>query len=184
MLKPLAASIRRRRRVDAFDRARRAGFDNINLDFIFGLPGQDLAHWERHAAPGRSSWARPSLGYSLIVEEHTPLWKQVDKGRVVVPDEDAVGDMYELARPRWRRWATSSTRSPTGARRARSARTTWSTGTRGLSGLRPRRARLLRRAPLLDDRSAPKKYVAACGRAAARWPGPSGSRRTWRWASS
>ena len=33
--------------------------------------------------------------YSLIVEEHTPLWLQVEQGRVTVPDEDATAEMYE-----------------------------------------------------------------------------------------
>lgn len=85
---------------EAFHRARRAGFDNINLDLIFGLPGQDVAHWDRtldallELAPDHLS------AYSLIVEERTPLWKLVEIGRVIVPGEDEVGAQYERARDR------------------------------------------------------------------------------------
>ena len=82
--------------VDAYERARRAGFDNINLDFIFGLPGQDLANWDATLRQAATLGTDHLSCYSLIVEEHTPLWLQVDKGQVVVPDEDAVADMYEL----------------------------------------------------------------------------------------
>jgi oxygen-independent coproporphyrinogen-3 oxidase len=82
--------------VDAYERARRAGFDNINLDFIFGLPGQDLANWDATLRQAATLGTDHLSCYSLIVEEHTPLWLQVDKGQVVVPDDDAVADMYEL----------------------------------------------------------------------------------------
>lgn len=78
--------------------AREAGFSNINLDFIFGLPGQDLTHLDRmldrllalDPLPEHLSF------YSLIVEEHTPLYVGVMRGLIVVPCEDEVADMYEL----------------------------------------------------------------------------------------
>ncbi|HUS15578.1 MAG TPA: radical SAM family heme chaperone HemW [Chloroflexia bacterium] len=82
--------------VDAYERARRAGFTNINLDFIFGLPGQDLADWEATLRQAAALGTDHLSCYSLIVEEHTPLWLRVEQGEVVVPDEDAVADMYEL----------------------------------------------------------------------------------------
>ena len=85
---------------DAYDRARRAGFDNINLDLIFGLPGQDLTHWGRTLVEMVALAPDHVSAYSLIVEEHTPLWAAGEAGRETVPGEDEVAAQYELARER------------------------------------------------------------------------------------
>jgi oxygen-independent coproporphyrinogen-3 oxidase len=77
--------------------ARSAGFDSINLDFIFGLPGQEQAQW---AATLREvvAWGVDHFSlYSLILEEDTPLALQVVNGQVAVPDDDATAAMYEEA---------------------------------------------------------------------------------------
>jgi oxygen-independent coproporphyrinogen-3 oxidase len=81
----------------SYQDARRAGFENINLDFIFGLPGQTIQHWD---ATLREivSWGTDHFSlYSLILEEKTPLYAQVMGGRLSVPDEDATAEMYERA---------------------------------------------------------------------------------------
>jgi oxygen-independent coproporphyrinogen-3 oxidase len=81
----------------SYEDARRVGFDSINLDFIFGLPGQTVAQWDATLREiGRWGAEHFSL-YSLILEERTPLYAQVVSGRVGVPDDDATADMYELA---------------------------------------------------------------------------------------
>lgn len=86
--------------IETYWQARRAGFERINLDFIFGLPGQTLAQWE---------WTLDRLGeiepehvslYSLIIEEGTPLHQQVTRGSIAVPDDDATAAMYERAMER------------------------------------------------------------------------------------
>jgi oxygen-independent coproporphyrinogen III oxidase len=84
--------------LESYRLARQAGFENVNLDFIYGLPGQDLAHLgamldrllEVNPLPEHLSC------YSLIVEEHTPLYVGVERGLIAVPGEDEVADMYEL----------------------------------------------------------------------------------------
>jgi len=77
--------------------ARRAGFDNINLDFIFGLPGQTVEQWDATLRE-IATWDTDHFSlYSLILEERTPLYAQVIGGRLSVPDEDATGEMYERA---------------------------------------------------------------------------------------
>jgi oxygen-independent coproporphyrinogen-3 oxidase len=86
----------------AFEGARAAGFDNINLDFMYALPGQTLDSWT--ATLERALALQPdhlSL-YSLIVEEHTPLHRWVSEGKVAPPDDDLAADMYEHARERLR----------------------------------------------------------------------------------
>lgn len=86
--------------IETYQQAERAGFDRINLDFIFGLPGQTQEQWQWtldrlvEIAPEHVSL------YSLIVEEGTPLHQQVTRGSITVPDDDATADMYELAMER------------------------------------------------------------------------------------
>ncbi|HEX5692060.1 MAG TPA: radical SAM family heme chaperone HemW, partial [Roseiflexaceae bacterium] len=81
----------------SFEDARRAGFDNVNLDFIFGLPGQTLVQW-RETLDTIAEWDAEHFSlYSLILEPSTPLHAQVLGGRVSVPDDDDTAEMYELA---------------------------------------------------------------------------------------
>lgn len=83
--------------IETYQQAQRAGFERVNLDFIFGLPGQTTEQW---------AWTLDRLAeiapehvslYSLIVEEGTPLHQQVTRGSITVPDDDASAAMYELA---------------------------------------------------------------------------------------
>jgi oxygen-independent coproporphyrinogen-3 oxidase len=84
--------------LESYRMARQAGFDNVNLDFIFGLPGQDIAHLDSMLDRLLSLSSLPDhlSFYSLIVEEHTPLYVGVMRGLIEVPGEDEVADMYEL----------------------------------------------------------------------------------------
>ncbi len=81
---------------EAYLWARQAGF-NINLDFIYGLPGQSLRHWQETLAQAISLAPEHLSLYALTLEEETPLGQQVACGQVSVPDADAAADMYELA---------------------------------------------------------------------------------------
>jgi oxygen-independent coproporphyrinogen-3 oxidase len=84
--------------LESYRLARQAGFDNVNLDFIYGLPGQDLAHLDLMLDRLLDVDPLPDhlSCYSLIVEEHTPLYIGVMRGLIRVPQEDEVADMYEL----------------------------------------------------------------------------------------
>ena len=77
--------------------AREAGFAHINLDFIFGLPGQDLAQWTATLAT-LVHWEVEHLSlYALTLEAPTPLAAQVHAGRIGVPDDDDAATLYEEA---------------------------------------------------------------------------------------
>lgn len=80
--------------------ARRAGFDNINLDFIFGLPNQAPALWEDTLAHALALAPEHLSLYSLIVEENTPLFAWVEAGKVAAPDDDLAATLYETAMQR------------------------------------------------------------------------------------
>lgn len=85
----------------SFDDARAAGFDSVNLDFIFGLPGQNEEQWDATLREIVTWGAEHFSLYSLILEPGTPLYAQVTAGRVSVPDDDATGAMYERAMERF-----------------------------------------------------------------------------------
>ena len=81
----------------SFADARTAGFENINIDFIFGLPGQTPEDWQADLKT-LAGWGADHLSlYSLILEPSTPLYAQVTAGRVSIPDDDATATMYEAA---------------------------------------------------------------------------------------
>jgi len=83
--------------VQALHNARAAGFHSINLDFMFGLPGQTMQHWK--ATLDRALALRPehfSL-YSLIIEEGTNFYTWTNEGHIIPGDEDLCADMYEYA---------------------------------------------------------------------------------------
>ncbi len=81
----------------AFAAAREAGFSNINLDFIFGLPHQSVENWQRTLDTALTLGPEHLSLYSLIVEPNTPLHHWVATGSVDAPDDDHAGLLYEMA---------------------------------------------------------------------------------------
>jgi oxygen-independent coproporphyrinogen III oxidase len=81
----------------AFTAARSAGFTNINLDFIFGLPDQRPETWAHTLTRAVELGPEHLSLYSLIVEHGTPLADQVRRGLISEPDDDLAADMYEAA---------------------------------------------------------------------------------------
>jgi oxygen-independent coproporphyrinogen-3 oxidase len=80
--------------------ARRAGFDNLNLDLIFGLPGQQLQAWQETLNLALDLHPEHISLYALTVEHGTPLSHWVSHGLVSAPDPDVQADMYEWASDR------------------------------------------------------------------------------------
>ena len=77
--------------------ARVAGFTSINLDFMFGLPGQTMRHWQETLDRALDLHPEHFSLYSLIIEEGTPFHTWVHEGRITPGDEDLCADMYEYA---------------------------------------------------------------------------------------
>jgi oxygen-independent coproporphyrinogen III oxidase len=86
--------------ISAVGWARQAGFDNLSLDLIFGLPGQPLAGWQQTVEQALRLKPEHLSLYSLIVEPGTLMQRWVDRGLVQVADEDLAADMYEWASER------------------------------------------------------------------------------------
>lgn len=73
----------------------KAGFVNINADFMLGLHGQTVADAEFTADYLAGLGVKHISAYSLILERGTPLYKQVKSGRVTLPDDDFTVDLYD-----------------------------------------------------------------------------------------
>ena len=84
----------------AFAEARAAGFDNVNLDLIFGLPYGSRESWNRTLEEAIGLGPEHLSLYALSVEEGTPLAASVRRGIERAPDGDEAADQYEDASAR------------------------------------------------------------------------------------
>lgn len=86
--------------ISSYEMARRAGFDNINIDLIEALPDQTIASWENTVRKVIDLQPEHISAYSLILEEGTQLYDAVEKERKQgidrVPCEENERDMYYL----------------------------------------------------------------------------------------
>ena len=78
---------------EAVAAVRAAGIKNLSLDLIYGLPGQDMASWQKTVAAILALGSEHLSCYGLKVEEGTPLWDRVRRGEKL-PDDDEQADMY------------------------------------------------------------------------------------------
>lgn len=83
--------------IEAYNLARRVGFDNLNLDFIYGLPNQSLAAWRISLERAVSLRPEHLSLYALTVEEQTAMGRALARGSLPSPNDDLMADMYLLA---------------------------------------------------------------------------------------
>lgn len=78
----------------SFDILRAAGFDNVNIDLMFAIPGQTLAVWRATLDEALALGSEHLSSYEVIYEEDTPLFHQMQAGEFSV-DEDLAATMFE-----------------------------------------------------------------------------------------
>jgi oxygen-independent coproporphyrinogen-3 oxidase len=83
--------------LDAVDKIRKSGFENLNLDLIYGLPGQSISSWKDTMAHALDLNPEHLSMYCLTLEEGTPLFEAVQSGEIIPMDDDDSAQMYELA---------------------------------------------------------------------------------------
>ncbi len=81
--------------VETVKAARSAGFENINIDLIFNLPGQTKEKWLHNLEKSIELPVNHISAYSLILERGTILNKMVLDGKVTMQDDDYDADLYE-----------------------------------------------------------------------------------------
>lgn len=74
--------------------ARNAGFENLSMDLIWGLPGQDVAMWEADLAAAVALEPKHLSCYGLTLEPGTVLTQRVQNGQLTLPDEETGARMY------------------------------------------------------------------------------------------
>jgi oxygen-independent coproporphyrinogen III oxidase len=78
----------------SYDILRSAGFRNVNIDLMFGIPGQSMEQWRRTLDEALAMRSEHLACYEVIYEEDTPLFEQLRAGEFEV-DEDLNCAMYE-----------------------------------------------------------------------------------------
>ena len=78
--------------------ARKIGFDNINIDIMFGLPDMTVDMWENTILEIIKLKPEHISAYSLIVEEDTCFYRLYNDGKLNLPQEDDERKMYHIAR--------------------------------------------------------------------------------------
>lgn len=84
--------------VEAFQSARQAGFDNVNLDLMYGLPNQSMEQWQKTLSSLIELTPEHISLYALTIEEGTPMHQWAAEGKIPEPDSDLAADMYQHAR--------------------------------------------------------------------------------------
>ncbi|MBI3592984.1 MAG: radical SAM family heme chaperone HemW [Nitrospirae bacterium] len=74
--------------------ARKAGFNNISVDLIYGIPGQNMETWVNTLLKAIELLPEHVSTYELTPEKNTPLSDDIKKGRLALPDEEIITEMY------------------------------------------------------------------------------------------
>ncbi|MDR2939433.1 MAG: radical SAM family heme chaperone HemW [Clostridiales bacterium] len=82
----------------SYDDAIKAGFENINVDLMFALPGQSLADWQDTLCKVSDLGATHISAYSLIIEDGAAFSSLYKKGELILPGEEEDRDMYFSAK--------------------------------------------------------------------------------------
>jgi oxygen-independent coproporphyrinogen-3 oxidase len=80
----------------AIEMAREAGFENINIDLLFAIPGQTLTNWQETLEEALSFNPTHISCYSLIIEEGTKLFRDLRKGKISPVEDELSAKMFEL----------------------------------------------------------------------------------------
>jgi len=112
--------------VEAVHAARTAGFDNVSLDLIYGLPEQTMAHWRENLQAAIALEPEHLSCYGLKIEEGTPLDRKKDALRI--PDDDEQAEEYLQRSSCSKRRATRSMKFRTSRVLGASRATTSNTG--------------------------------------------------------
>jgi oxygen-independent coproporphyrinogen III oxidase len=83
--------------IEAVTSARKAGFENLNLDLIYGLPEQTLQTWQTSVRRVLDLHPDHISAYALTLEHGTPFGRWSARGLLPTPDPDLAAEMYEWA---------------------------------------------------------------------------------------
>ncbi|SHI00329.1 radical SAM family heme chaperone HemW [Clostridium grantii] len=82
--------------LELYKNAREIGFDNINIDLMYGLPSQSFENWKETLKEVVLLEPEHISCYSLIIEENTPFYNMYNKGVIKIPSEEEERKMNEF----------------------------------------------------------------------------------------
>jgi putative oxygen-independent coproporphyrinogen III oxidase len=85
------------RAIEVVAEARRAGFTHVNLDLIYGTPGESESDWQASLDAAVGAGPDHVSAYALVVEEGTAMARKVGRGELPEPDDDVLADRYVQA---------------------------------------------------------------------------------------
>ncbi|WP_283134805.1 radical SAM family heme chaperone HemW [Rhizohabitans arisaemae] len=85
------------RAAQAVQDAKKAGFAHVNLDLIYGTPGESDDDWRASAEAALAAEPDHISAYALIVEDGTRLAARIRRGELPAPDDEACADRYLIA---------------------------------------------------------------------------------------
>ncbi|MCL5962638.1 MAG: radical SAM family heme chaperone HemW [Chloroflexi bacterium] len=83
--------------LEAYEACRGGGFENINIDLMYALPGQSLGHWETTLSGVIELAPEHFSLYPLTIEDGTPFERLLSRGKLTLPSDDEAAEMYECA---------------------------------------------------------------------------------------
>jgi oxygen-independent coproporphyrinogen III oxidase len=82
---------------EAVRAAQTAGFDNINIDLMFSIPNQTIESWIYSLNKAISFNLTHVSTYSMTIEKNTPIWSDIQEGKIEKIDEEIDALLYEIA---------------------------------------------------------------------------------------
>ena len=82
--------------VQTVQQAQSAGFDNLSIDLMYGLPEQTMTQWQADIRQALQMGVQHISCYCLSYEEGTPLTLQLQQGQIEPQDEQTLNDMYDM----------------------------------------------------------------------------------------
>ncbi len=95
LLEKIGRTHRSKEAVQAVENAKNAGFGNISIDLMYGLPGQSMPMFEESIAIAGDLGVQHVSSYSLQIEPKTVFYNLMRAGKLSLPPEDTEADMYE-----------------------------------------------------------------------------------------
>jgi putative oxygen-independent coproporphyrinogen III oxidase len=115
--------------------ARAAGFEHVNIDLIYGTPGESDDDLIRSIDAALEGGVDHISAYALTIEEGTAMGRRVRRGEMSPTDDDVLAHRYEIADSRLRAAGFDWYEVSNWSRPAASAGTTWATGTAESGGV-------------------------------------------------
>lgn len=80
--------------INAVANARKAGFNNISIDLIYGLPQQTVENWQKQLDTAMTLQVEHISAYGLTYEEHTVMWQQLKKKKLIPVTDENMNQMF------------------------------------------------------------------------------------------